>query len=56
MANAEADYTVEINGFTMKNSHCEKLWKLHSENHLIFGFHIQNIRKGANRKISNSDP
>ena len=45
------DHTIEINGYTVKNSHCKKLLGLHFENQLKFDFHIEKLCKNANRKL-----
>ena len=45
------DYTIEINGFTVKKSHCEKLLWVHFEDHLKFDFHIEQSCKNVNRTL-----
>ena len=45
------DYTIEINGFTVKNSYCENLLGVHFDDQLKFDFHIEKLCKNANRKL-----
>ena len=45
------DYTIEINGFAVKNSHSEKLLGVHFDDQLKFDFHIEKLCKNANRKL-----
>ena len=45
------DHTIEINGFTVKNSHCEKLLGVHFDHQLKFDFHIEKLYKNTNRKL-----
>ena len=45
------DYTIEINGFTVKKSHCEKLLLVHFEDHLKFDFHTGKSCKNVNRTL-----
>ena len=45
------DHTIEINGCTVKNSHCEKLLGSHFDDHLKSDFHIEKLCKNANRKL-----
>ena len=45
------DHTIEINGFTVKNSSCEKLLGVHFDDQLKFDFHIEKLCKNANRKL-----
>ena len=45
------DYPVEINGFTIKNSYCENLLRVHFDNQLKFHFHIEKLCKNANRTL-----
>ena len=44
------DHTIEINGFTVKNLHCEKLLGVHFDDQPKFDFHIEKLCKNANRK------
>ena len=49
---SSAEYhTIEINGFTVKNSHCEKLLGPHFDDQLKFNFHIEKLCKNANRTL-----
>ena len=45
------DHTIEINGFTVTNSHCKKLLRVHFDDQLKFDFHIEKLCKNANRKL-----
>ena len=45
------DCTIEINGFTVKNSYCENLLGVHFDDQLKFDFHIEKLCKNANRKL-----
>ena len=45
------DHTMGINGFTVKNLHCEKLLGVHFDNQLKFDFHIEKLCKNENRKL-----
>ena len=45
------NHTIEINGFTVKNSHCEKLLVVYFDDQLKFDFHFEKLRKTANRKL-----
>ena len=45
------EQTIEINGFTVKNSRCERFVRVHFDNQLKVDFHIEKICKNANRKI-----
>ena len=45
------DHTIEINEFTVKNSHFEKLLGVHCDDQLKFDFHIEKLYKNANRKL-----
>ena len=45
------DYTIDIDGFTVQNSHCEKLLAVHFDDQLRFDFHIEKLCKNANRKL-----
>ena len=42
---------IEIDGFTVQNSHCEKLLAVHFDDQLRFDFHIEKLCKNANRKL-----
>ena len=44
------DHTIEINGFTVKNLHCEKLLGVHFDDQPKFDFHIEKLCKNVNRK------
>ena len=44
------DHTIEINGFTVKNSHYEKLLGVHFDDQLKFDFHIEKLCKNAKRE------
>ena len=43
------DHTTDISGFTVKNSHCEKLLAIQFNNQLKFDFHIEKSCKNANK-------
>ena len=45
------DHAIEINEYTVKNSHCEKLLGVHFDNQLKFIFHFEKLCKNANRKL-----
>ena len=45
------DHTIEITGFTVKNSHCEKLLWVHFDDQLKNDFHIEKLFKNANRRL-----
>ena len=45
------DYTIETNGFAVKNSHSEKLLGVQFDDQLKFDFHIEKLCKNANRKL-----
>ena len=45
------DHTIEINGFIVKNSHCENLLRVHLDDQLKFDFCIEKLCKNANRKL-----
>ena len=45
------DHTIEINAFTVKNSHCEKLLGVHFDDQLKLDFHICKLCKNANKKL-----
>ena len=44
-------HVIEINGFTFKNSNCEKFLGVHFDDQLKFDFHIEMLCKNANRKL-----
>ena len=44
-------HTIEINGFTVKNSHCEKRLGVHFDDKLKLDFHFEKLCKNANRKL-----
>ena len=45
------DHTIEINGFTVKNSHREKVLGVHFDDQLKLHFHLEKLCKNANRKL-----
>ena len=45
------DHTIEINGLTVKNSYCEEFLGVHFHDQLKCNFHIEKLRKNANRKL-----
>ena len=45
------DHTIEISGFTVKNSQCEKLIGMHFDDQLKFDFHIEKLCKNADSKL-----
>ena len=51
LLNFVEDQTIEIKGFTTKNSHCEKRLGVHFDDQLKFDFHIEKLCKNSNRKL-----
>ena len=51
-------HTTEINEFTLKNSHCEKLLGIHFDDQWQIDFHIDKLCKDANKVtcVNMSDP
>ena len=45
------DYTIEINGSTVKNLHCNKLSEMQFDDQLKFDFYIEKLCKNANKKF-----
>ena len=51
LSSSAEDHTIEINGFAVKNSHCEKHVGVHFDDRLKFDFHIEKLCKNANKKL-----
>ena len=45
------DRTIEINGFTVKNTHREKSLGVHFDDQLKLDFHLEKLCKNVNRKL-----
>ena len=45
------DHTIEIDGSTVKNLHCERLSEVQFDDQLKFDFYIEKLCKNANRKL-----
>ena len=45
------DHAIEITGFTVKTSHCEKNLGVNFDDQLKNDFHIEKLCKNANRKL-----